>query len=33
MTTDPRYATGHNGHRAMEDLAVAEDHQGSDARE
>jgi len=32
MATDPRYATGHNGHRVMEDLAVAEDHEGWLAR-
>jgi uncharacterized protein len=36
MATDPRYGTargdGHNGHRVMEDLAVAEDHEGWLAR-
>jgi succinate-acetate transporter protein len=32
MATDPRYATGQNGHRAWEDLAVAEDHEGWLAR-
>lgn len=32
MATDPRYATAHNGHRVLEDLAVAEDHEGWLAR-
>jgi uncharacterized protein len=32
MATDPRYATARNGHRVMEDLAVAEDHEGWLAR-
>jgi len=32
MATDPRYATGPDGHRAWEDLVTAEDHAGWVAR-